>query len=622
MKKRKYRKTRNNNLILLAIFSITFLFIGLAYANTNQVLNISGTARVGNFSTPSLSLSHSKLGMLIGDEETIIAYTSNTTEQVVWSSSNPEYATVDSTGKVIGIASGTTIITATCGNLTATCTVNVSNGQDGPIIFDIIDDQTVNNHIYYSIWNITNNTNKKIMSWSFDAVFPEDSIYNSSTFEQLGIKIDGNTFSGGELEPGEILTVVGSMDAPDGYMLEDYLPVRIKNIHVVYEDGTVENPENPSEPDDPDEPDNPDEPDEPIIEVPAYSVQIDKYYVELNIGDTTTITATPEPANSTDEMVWTSENPNIATVENGVVTAISPGDVTIKVTCGSNVSAQCQIKVLQGAQENPTITLNQTQLDMIVGDNFTLVATVNPSNMQGAVNWISNNTNIVTVNNGVVTAINPGQTTITASIGNISTTCNVNVTSAEVALENIILDKTNINLLVGENTTVIATKVPENATGDIVWESNDSNIASVDQNGNITANSVGTTTIVARVGDISAQCTVKVTEPTSSEDVELSVQIVPNSYQGSEIWNGNIAITNNSNVAITSWSITLDLPTGTTLNCWSPPAGCTVNGLTITGGNLGSGNTIRIEGGFKLPDGYDWADYINKNLTITVNSVE
>lgn len=611
MRKRKYRKKHNANFVIMAIFSVTFLFIGLAYANTNQILNITGTARVGNSSEQSLSLSHSTLTLLINRTQTIIAYTTGTTETVTWTSSNPEYATVDGSGLVTAIAQGTTTITATCGNLTATCIVNVSNGQDGPVVFEIIEDQTVNNHIYYSRWFIRNNSDKKIMSWSFEAVFPDGTVYHSSTFEALGINIEGNAFSGGELEVGEELEIVGSMDAPDGYMLEEYLPVQIQNIHVVYEDGTQggsgESPDNPSEPDNPEE-------------IPATGLSIDKYYVELNQGETTTITATVQPENATGEFVWESVDTNVARVENGVVTAISPGQTKIRVTFGNQI-VESTINVLQGAQVNLTITLNQNQLNLDVGNTANLIATVNPSDTPGTVNWVSSNTNVATVENGLVTALNPGQTTITASIGNISANCVVNVSSTEVTLNSITLNRTTLSLLVGNTSTLIATKNPQNAPGDIVWDSSDSNIVSVDQNGNIEAKSIGTAIITASVGNITAQCTVTVSEQSSDAPILANI-IVTGDRNETDIWNGNITITNNSGRNITNWSFTLDLPDGSSCNIWYTPNGVNRTGLTFSGTNFAVGAEISLDGAFMLPSGYNWDDYLGTEIPITNVIVE
>ena len=74
----------------------------------------------------SISLNKTSLTLEIPEEETLVATVENSEEDVVWTSSNPEIATVSETGKVTAIAVGTATITATVEEKTATCTVTVT----------------------------------------------------------------------------------------------------------------------------------------------------------------------------------------------------------------------------------------------------------------------------------------------------------------------------------------------------------------------------------------------------------------------------------------------------------------------------------------------------------------
>ena len=88
----------------------------------------------------------------------------------------------------------------------------------------------------------------------------------------------------------------------------------------------------------------PPEPEKPT-EIPAVSVTLTKSSLTLNTGDISTIYATIEPANSTDEIVWDSSVPLVATVENGTITAHKAGETTITARRG-DVSASCLVTVL------------------------------------------------------------------------------------------------------------------------------------------------------------------------------------------------------------------------------------------------------------------------------------
>ncbi len=88
----------------------------------------------------------------------------------------------------------------------------------------------------------------------------------------------------------------------------------------------------------------PPEPEKPT-EIPAVAVTLTESSLTLNTGDISTIYATIAPANSTDEIVWDSSVPLVATVENGTITAHKAGETTITARRG-DVSASCLVTVL------------------------------------------------------------------------------------------------------------------------------------------------------------------------------------------------------------------------------------------------------------------------------------
>ena len=88
----------------------------------------------------------------------------------------------------------------------------------------------------------------------------------------------------------------------------------------------------------------PPEPEKPT-EIPAVAVTLTESNLTLNTGDISTIYATVDPANSTDEIVWDSSVPFVATVENGTITAHKAGETTITARRG-DVSASCLVTVL------------------------------------------------------------------------------------------------------------------------------------------------------------------------------------------------------------------------------------------------------------------------------------
>ncbi len=175
--------------------------------------------------------------------------------------------------------------------------------------------------------------------------------------------------------------------------------------------------------------------------------------------------------------------------------------------------------------EDISISLNKTKTTITVGNSETLVATC--SHSSATISWKSANTAIATVNNGVVTGVKAGSTTISASVTINGTTysasCAVTVSNASIAVSGISLDKTSLSLdLNGTKTgTITATITPNNATNqNITWLSTNSAVASVN-NGLVTALSEGSTNITATTDDgkFTASCAVMVTNSSSSETI-------------------------------------------------------------------------------------------------------
>lgn len=77
---------------------------------------------------------------------------------------------------------------------------------------------------------------------------------------------------------------------------------------------------------------------------PCTGITLDRDTLTIASGETATLTATVEPADTTDKVVWSSADKTIATVENGVVTAVGLGETTITATCG-NQTASCKVIV-------------------------------------------------------------------------------------------------------------------------------------------------------------------------------------------------------------------------------------------------------------------------------------
>ena len=253
-----------------------------------------------------------------------------------------------------------------------------------------------------------------------------------------------------------------------------------------------------------------------VVEVS--SVELDKTSAQLKAGETVTLTATVKPDDATDKTVtWSTSDSSVATVDNGVVTAIKVGSATITAKAGDK-SATCSISVVPTLVTN--VTLDQTNASLRVGETVTLTATVKPDDATDkAVTWTTSDASVATVDNGVVTANKVGSATITAKAGDKSATCSISV--VPIPVTSVTLDQTNASLKVGETVTLTATVKPDDATDNsVTWSTSDASVATVD-NGVVTAKKVGSATITAKVSDKSATCSISVV-PTPVTSVTLN----------------------------------------------------------------------------------------------------
>lgn len=164
-------------------------------------------------------------------------------------------------------------------------------------------------------------------------------------------------------------------------------------------------------------------------------------------------------------------------------------------------------------QEVPvqSVSMSQATAEMVVGETISLSATVLPSTATDkTMVWASSNQSVVTVAGGKVTAISEGQSTITASAGGKSATCQVTVSKGIIIVSSISLNKTELTLVEGDEETLIATITPDDATDKTVtWSTSDATVATV-ENGKVTAMKIGeaTITVTTQDGNKTATCTV------------------------------------------------------------------------------------------------------------------
>ena len=389
-----------------------------------------------------------------------------TNEKVTWSSDDTGVASVSSTGTVKGVSAGTTLVTCTTedGGYMASCVVIVKE----PVTSLSIDKKKKKIGVkknFTLVATVDSNaaTNSKV-SWSST---------NNKIAKITNVSADGNTATVRTLKKGNAEIVCRTTD---GSGLSASCNTKVIKL--------------------------------------VSSIKLNKSYKRLLEGKSIKLKAKVKPKKASQKKVtWTSDNPDIAMVNtNGKVIALKEGEATITAVTGDykingKKNAVCRISVYAAIPASSILT-GQQDITMIRGGQETISATITPADSTDSLKFISDNPQVATVNKktGVVRAVSTGTATITiTSTSGKQTTVEVRVVGlnySSVQMEQ--YDTFQLRLEAG------------GSEGDynVSWNSSDPNVATVSQNGLVSAKKAGTTVITAYVNGASLTCTVRVNDIT------------------------------------------------------------------------------------------------------------
>lgn len=158
------------------------------------------------------------------------------------------------------------------------------------------------------------------------------------------------------------------------------------------------------------------------------------------------------------------------------------------------------------------ITLSFTELSLEIGEESLLTASVSPSDATDpSVTWSSSSPLVVSVMEGRVKALSEGTAVITARAGSVQASCSVTVSRPFVPVASVKLDHRSLVLSVGLSKKMGVVVEPADATDpSVTWTSSSPAVASVSEDGTVTALTEGAATISAVSGDAKAICQVSV----------------------------------------------------------------------------------------------------------------
>ena len=394
------------------------------------------------------SITEEEVEMFVGDDDlaltTVITPTNASNKTIFWSSSDTSVVTV-SNGLLHAVAVGTATVTGTCNSISdevevtvrpadekptisyvngefgtgsnnSDCTVNgndaikVGTSKTGGTFKITIPAKTVKLSVYAAAWNgvsdlslnITSDVNGVTTSPASIELDADSGISNNSPFTLSGNEADylhEITLSG---VITETTLTFSTSAAKRAVMWGPVCEVRSTPAGVVH----------------------------------AESVNVTPGSKTLDLNETVQLNAEVLPVDTTNKNVtWSSNKTNVATVSAaGLVTAKAYGTATITATTeDGGFTSTCAITVENSTVSVTGVTLSVSSKTIVVDEEFTLTATVAPSNATNKnVTWSTSNSGVATVSNGTVTGKAAGSATITVttSDGNFTATCAVTVNTS------------------------------------------------------------------------------------------------------------------------------------------------------------------------------------------------
>ncbi|MBQ3271619.1 MAG: Ig-like domain-containing protein [Solobacterium sp.] len=398
----------------------------------------------------------SRTSLIIRDDEEIDLYEyvhivpiDALNQNIIWTSSNPESVSVNEDGVISCVNPGTSTITATTeeGHYSVSINITATVGvKDVSFVTDYTD-IAIGYTDQLSFEITPPNASNKNVAWESDD-------------ESIAV-VDENGVVTGISEGTTYITVI----TEDG----GYTASCIINVYTVYSES---------------------------LEITADTFSV--IYVE-----TMQLKATVYPTNTTNQnVIWSSSDDSIVSVdENGIITGTGNGTAVITATA-EDTGVSTSIEIL-GIVPVSGVSLNSDKLDIVKENTDTLTPVFEPENATNKnVTWSSSDEGIVIVDeNGVVTAVEGGTATITATTedGGYTAQCEVTVI---VLAEGIEITSDISEIKYGETAQLTAQISPANTTNqNVTWASIDESVLTVDENGVVTPVWEGTAAIIATSED-------------------------------------------------------------------------------------------------------------------------
>lgn len=418
----------------------------------------------------SVSLDKETLSLIVGETAKLTAAMTpeDAKDTLTWTSSSSQTAAVDQEGIVTAVAEGTAVITVVTGNgKTDSCTVTVS---PAPVP---VTGLSISNAELQLKKGATFQLSASVQP--ADATFEGTIVWTSSEDTLASVSESGLVRA---ISEGPV-TITASITVEEQVFTDKCEVTVLGDAASIVDSITIEGADN----------------------------------INLEIGGSQQLTYSVSPEDALTTVTWSSSNEAVATVTDGTVNAVGLGDAVITVTA-VNGGKSDSVTVTVTPIEVTDISLDKEIAEAFIGETVELKATIKPEDATDKrISWSSSDNSIASVDDGLVTTHGIGSVKITAtSVSNDAISAHCLIEVIPIPVDSITLDRNKLELVIGENTMLTATVLPENATDKTVtWTSSDDTVASI-EDGIVTALAEGEASITATAGDKSATCTVTVSD--------------------------------------------------------------------------------------------------------------
>jgi uncharacterized protein YjdB len=434
---------------------------------------VSGT----HHSLSSLVISPVNPVVAMGDSEHFVAtgiYADGTKQDlsstVTWASASPEIAPIDKSGMAVAKKSGSTLITAASGSISAGATLTIPP----PTLVSInimtpsLSIPKGNTEQLSAIANYLDGTTLDVTSTVTWASSAPGVVVANGTGVIAGATLGTATITAsfGNIRGAQLITVV---------------PPMLISLAIV--------PPNPS-----------------MAKGGTQQLGVTGTFSDASLQDVT------------GSAVWTVSPAAIATISStGLISTLSAGSAVITATSGSG-SASTNLTVLPATLASLSITPSNPSLTIGSTKQLTATGTFSDGttqNLTNSVSWSASSATVALSKTGIVNAIANGTATVTATSGSVSASATIAISGT--SLTSIAISPPNPSMVKGATQQLIATGTlsdgtTQNLTGSVTWVSSPGNIVTVNA-GLASATAVGTTTVTATSGTISGSDTITVSVP-------------------------------------------------------------------------------------------------------------